>query len=82
MSSVLIKLDKDGGLVLPPDYRRAIGLETGDAVILVLEKGSVRLIAPLQAVKRAQALVRKYVPRERALAEELIRERRAEVSHE
>jgi len=39
----------------------------------------VRLVTPLQAVKRAQSLVRQYVSKGRTLADELITDRRQEV---
>jgi len=51
-------------------------------VILRLEDDEVRLITPSQAIRRAQSLVRHYVPAGRSLVEELIAERRAEAADE
>ena len=71
----------DGGrLVIPAAYRKALGLKTGDEVLLTLEDGEIKLVSTHQAVARAQALVSKYVPKVRSLAEELIRERREEAA--
>lgn len=78
MADVRTKLGKGGRLVIPAHYRRHLGLKPGDDVILVLDKGEIRLLTPQQAVERAQALVRRYVPRDRRLSAELIRERREE----
>jgi AbrB family looped-hinge helix DNA binding protein len=69
-------------LVIPAAFRKALGLKTGDEVLLVLEDGELRVVSPRQAVARAQNLVRRYVPRERSLSEELIQERREEAAHD
>jgi bifunctional DNA-binding transcriptional regulator/antitoxin component of YhaV-PrlF toxin-antitoxin module len=68
--------------VIPAAFRKALGLKTGDEVLLVLEDGELRVVSPRQAVARAQNLVRRYVPRERSLSEELIQERREEAAHD
>lgn len=75
-------LGKGGRLVIPAEYRKILGLKPGDELILVLEDGELRIINRLQAVKRAQALIRRYVPEERCLSEELIKERREEAARE
>lgn len=82
MSVVTTHLGKGGRLVIPAEYRKALGLEPGDPVVLALEGNAVRLATPRQAVKHAQALVGRYIPRKRDLADELIRDRRAEVRRE
>jgi hypothetical protein len=51
-------------------------LETGDEVILLLDEEGLRLLTRSQAMKRAQALVRRHVPEGRSLAAELIEERK------
>ena len=80
MSETKTKLGEGGRLVIPAEYRKALGLQPGDEVILVLEEGEVRLLTPQRAVQRAQALVRHYIPEGRDLAEELLRERRDEAA--
>ena len=59
-----------------------MGVGVGDELVLVLEDEGVRLLTPRQAVKRAQVLVRKYVPAGASLADELIEERRKETGRE
>jgi AbrB family looped-hinge helix DNA binding protein len=78
MARFLTKLGEGGRLVIPAGYRRALGLDPGDAVILVLEEGAVRILTPREAVRRAQAAVRSHIPAGRSLADELIAERRRE----
>jgi len=79
MISSKTHLNHGGRIVIPVEYRKALGLKPGDDVVLVLEENEVRLVTPRQAVKRAQALVRQYVSKDRMLADELIRDRRHEV---
>ena len=72
------RIGEGGRLVVPAQHRKALGLKPGDEVVLVLEDDEVRVMTPRKAVQLAQALVRRYVPRERSLVGELIRERREE----
>ena len=76
------KLGKGGGIFIPTGYRRELGLEPGDEIILHLDEEGLRLYTPAQTVARAQALVRRYVSEERSLSEELISERREEAELE
>lgn len=72
---------REGGrLVIPASYRKALGLKPGDEVFLTLEDGEIKLVSTRQAIARAQALVRRYVPKDRSLSQELIRERREEAA--
>lgn len=78
------KLGPGGRFVLPAELRRALGLRVGDDVILELEPdGSVRLMTRLQAIRRAQELLRPYRPTDgRLVSDELIAERRQEAERE
>ena len=72
------RIRKAGRLVIPAAHRKALGLNAGDEVVLILESDELRLMTPQTAIRQAQELIRQYVPRERSLVEELIRERRGE----
>jgi len=80
MVLVKTKMAAGGRVVIPAQYRQALGLKPGDDVIMALEDGEVRILTADSAVRRAQALVRRYVPQGRDLAEELVRERREEAA--
>ncbi len=82
MYEIKTKLGKSGRIVIPTEYRKKLGLKSGDEVIMHLDETGVHLYTPAQAVMRAQALVRRYVPEERSLSEELISERREEAARE
>jgi AbrB family looped-hinge helix DNA binding protein len=71
-----------GRIVIPAKYRRALGLEVGDEVILRLEAGGLRVTSLAQAIRQAQDSVRRYVPAGRSLVAELLAERRREARSE
>lgn len=73
-------MSKDGRLVVPATFRKALGIKPGDEVVMVLEEGELRVLGARQAIARAQSLVRRYVPEGRSLSQELIQERREEAS--
>jgi antitoxin PrlF len=78
MTQVKTKIGEGGRIVIPAEYRQALGLQVGDEVILRLEGRELRIFTLNQAIKRAQELVSRYIPQERSLADELIAERRRE----
>lgn len=82
MDDVHGKIAEGRRVVIPADYRRALGLKVGDEVILHMAEGEVHILTRRQAIKKAQALVRKHVPARKSLVRELIRERRGEAAHE
>ncbi len=82
MAELRTRIGRGGRIVIPAQYRRAMGVAPGDEVILVLEAEGIRIVTRQQAMKQAQAMVRRYVPQGRSLSEELIQERRREAAHE
>ena len=71
-----------GRIVIPAEFRAALGMNVGDRVTLCLEDGEVRIITVDQGIRRAQEMVRQWFPEGRSLADELIAERRAEAARE
>ena len=82
MTSIKTKIGVGGRVVVPAKYRKALDLKPGDDVILVLDDGEVRITTVKQAIRRAQQIVRRYVPEDRDLVSELIKERREEAARE
>ncbi len=78
MPHVRAKIAEGGRIVIPAEYRQAMGLQIGDEVILQLEGEELCIFSINQAIKRAQELVSRYIPQDRSLADELIAERRSE----
>ena len=82
MNETSTKIAHGGRLVIPAKHRRALGLRTGDEVILRVVDGELRILSRTEAVRRAQELVRRHVRKERSLVDELSAERRAEAAGE
>ncbi len=76
------KISSGGRIVIPVDFRRALGLHEGDDVILELEADELRILSLHDAIKRSQAIIRQYVPPGRPLVDTFIAERRHEAENE
>ncbi len=77
------KLSDGNRVVIPAAIRKSLGLQIGDTITLVLqENGEVRLLSQAEAVRQAQNLVRRFIPEETNLVDELIAERRSESASE
>lgn len=76
------RLTEGGRIVIPAKYRRALGINVGDEVVLQLEDGELRIFTLQRAIQRAQEIVRQYDPNGASAADELVRERHAEAEHE
>jgi AbrB family looped-hinge helix DNA binding protein len=82
MSAHRTRITEGGRLVIPAEFRRELGLNPGDNVVIDIADGELRVRSLNAAVKRAQALVRRYIPADVNLSGELIRERRAAAKRE
>jgi AbrB family looped-hinge helix DNA binding protein len=76
------KIDRHGRIVIPAEYRRALGMREGDEVTVQLDGGAVRILTRSEAIRRAQELVTRRVGKKRSLVEELAADRRAEAARE
>jgi len=73
-----VKIIEGGKLVIPAAMRRALGIASGDTVLVGIEEGELRIRSLAKAVERAQAIVRRRVPAGVSLADELIADRRGD----
>jgi AbrB family looped-hinge helix DNA binding protein len=77
------RINQQGRIVIPAECRAAAGLKAGDELLIeTVGEGELRLRTPEQAIKEAQAIVARYLPKGRDLVQELIDERRAEAARE
>ena len=81
MGSIKTKISNGGRLVIPMAYRKELGINPGDDVVLTIEEGEIRLVTARQAIKHAQRMIRRYVPEGQSLSHELIQERREEAAN-
>ena len=82
MTAVKAKLGENGRVVIPAPYREALGLSTGDEILIELGEDEVRVLPAKLAVARAQRLVRKYIPAGTKLVDSLIEDRRKDAKRE
>ncbi len=82
MAAVKTRLGKGGRVVIPADYRKRLGIEPGDEIIVSFKDGEIKITTVREAVRRAQEIVRRYVPEGVSLVDELIQERRREAARE
>lgn len=78
----LAKLGRDGRFVIPAAFRKAMGIEPGDDLVLHCEDGKLRVVGRRVGLERARAIVRRHVPEGVSLVDELIADRRAEAARE
>ena len=83
MSSTLLtraskdgKLGEKGQIVIPAEFREVLGLKPGDAVMMILEEGAVRVTTRAAIVKELRGAF--ATTDGRSLLAELLEEHRAE----
>src|SRR5688500_1107648 len=62
ITEVHTKIAAGGRIVIPLGFRRELGADVGDEVILRLVGGEIHVLTPAQAIRRAQASVRRSPP--------------------
>ena len=77
-----VKIIEGGKLVIPAAMRRELGIATGDTVVVDVTDGELRVRSLPAAIARAQAILRRHVPKGVSLAGELVADRRREVDRE
>ena len=82
MQQTATKVDRNGRVVIPAEYRRSLGLHEGEEVVVQLDDGALRILTRAQAIRRAQEILAPYLAGSGSLADELIAERRAEAARE
>jgi AbrB family looped-hinge helix DNA binding protein len=83
METYTTRLEKSGRILIPAVVRRHLGLSEGSQVLVkVEESGALQVTSRSQALAKVRQEIRKYIPAGQDLAEELIRDRRAEAERE
>jgi AbrB family looped-hinge helix DNA binding protein len=83
MESYTTRLERSGRILIPAAVRRQLGLSEGSQVLVKVEaSGTLQVTSRSQVLAKVRQQIRKYIPAGEDLAEELIRDRRAEVERE
>ena len=77
-----LRINENGRVVIPASFRKALGINPGDEVILRLEDDELRISTLKSRLERARRHVRKYVKPGVSLVDELIAERREAAKRE
>lgn len=78
----LVKLSREGRVLIPAAVRAALGLGAGTSLNLAVENGEIRLFDRAHALRRAREIARKYKKPGQSVVKDLLRERRAEAGRE
>ena len=81
-SQTRMRVNENGRVVIPASFRKALGIQAGDEVVLWIEDDELRIMTLKRRIERARRLVRKHVKRGTSLADELIAERREAARNE
>lgn len=71
-----LRVNENGRVVIPAFFRKALGINIGDEVVLRIEDDELRSTTLKRRLARAQRLVRKHVKPGTSLVDELIADRR------
>lgn len=77
-----LRLGPDGRVVIPAAFRDSLGISEGDTLIASVVDGELHLLTIRAAMRKAQAIVRQFVPEGVSLVDELLEDRRREVERE
>lgn len=81
-TEVRLKVNENGRVVIPVEFRRALGVDAGDEVILTWKDDEIRITTMQRRIQRAQRRARQYVKPGTSLVDELIAERREAAKRE
>jgi AbrB family looped-hinge helix DNA binding protein len=76
------RINENGRVVIPAAFRKAMGINAGDEVVLRIEDDELRISTLKRRIERAQRLVRQHVKPGTSLVDELIAERRRAAKRE
>lgn len=77
-----LRINENGRVVIPASFRKALGINPGDEVLLRLEDDELRISTLKSRLERARRHVQKYVKPGVSLVDELIAERREAAKRE
>jgi bifunctional DNA-binding transcriptional regulator/antitoxin component of YhaV-PrlF toxin-antitoxin module len=83
MKQATLRVDNQGRVMLPSWWRKKAGVDAStELCVAAREDGGLILETREQGLRRARALLRRYIPEDVSLSKELIAERRAEAARE
>ena len=80
--SVTSRLNDNGRIVIPAEIRQKMGLRPGDILLLHVEDNVLIVESQQSRIRRVQESLRRLIPSDRVLSDELVADRREEARNE
>lgn len=77
-----MRVSQNGRVVIPASFRKALGINVGDEVLLRVEDDELRITTQQRRIRRAQRRAQRYVKPGASLVAELLAERREAAKNE
>ena len=77
-----LRVNENGRVVIPAAFRKALGIEAGDEVVLRIQDDELRITTQQRRIQRAERRARQYIKPGKSLVDELLAERREAAKHE
>jgi AbrB family looped-hinge helix DNA binding protein len=76
------RVNENGRVVIPASFRKALGIQAGDEVVLRIEDDELRITTQQRRIERARQRSRRYIKTGGSLVRELLAERREAAKRE
>jgi AbrB family looped-hinge helix DNA binding protein len=76
------RVNQNGRVVIPSSFRKALGIQVGDEVVLRIEDDELRITTQQHRIQRAQRRARQHAKSGTSLVDELLAERRQAAKQE
>ncbi len=77
-----VRVNENGRVVIPAAFRKALGIEAGDEVVLSIQDDELRITTQQRRIQRARRRARQYVKPGMSLVDELLADRREAAKNE
>ncbi len=77
-----VRVNENGRVVIPAAFRKALGIEAGDEVVLSIQDDELRITTQQRRIQRARRRARQYGKPGMSLVDELLAERREAAKNE
>jgi len=77
-----LRINQNGRVVIPASFRKALGINPGDQVIMSMEDDELRITTMKKRIERAQAHARRHLKPGVSIVDEFIAERREAAKRE
>ncbi|NNM59013.1 MAG: AbrB/MazE/SpoVT family DNA-binding domain-containing protein [Legionellales bacterium] len=81
MNECRVKLQENGRIIIPANYRKQLHFEPGEELVLRIEENGLHLYSLKQSLRKAQSVVQHYA-KNKSLVAELQRMRKEDAEHD